>query len=97
MINIIFILLFAIITTITIRILKISYSHHYFSLYQLIFSDDDPFTFWGLMIILMPTFLGSILVTLLFKELEYALFYGFLTAFLIIWPVIIYTRQLLPC
>lgn len=92
----IFTLLISIITVLIIRILKKSYSHQYFSIYQLIFSDEDPFNFWGLMIILAPPFLGSIFLSLLFRRLDYVLLYGFLTSFFTIWPVIMYTRHLLP-
>lgn len=94
----ILVLLLSFLTVIAIRLLKRSYSHSYFSIYQLIISEEDPFTFLGLMIIMLPPFIGSIFISALLGEgqLGFVILYGLMTALLIIWPVLLHARELLP-
>lgn len=92
------VLLLSFLTVIVIRILKRSYSHRYFSIYQLIVSEEDPFNFFGLMIIMLPLFIGSILISALLGEgqLGLVIIYGLMTALLTIWPILLHACELLP-
>lgn len=86
----------SILTVIIIRFLKKSFSTEYFSLYQII-ADEDPFTFLGFMIVMVPPFIGSMFLAVILGEenLSLIIVYGFLSAFMIIWPILSYPKELL--
>ena len=98
MVNYFIIFILSVITVIIIRILKKSFTSKYFSLNQIIIANEEPFNIVGFIIIMMPLFIGSILASAILgkDQLDFILLYGFSTAFLIIWPILLYPMELLP-
>lgn len=88
----------SIITVIITRNMKNRFSHLYFSINQILISNEDNLSLAETIFLFLPTFVGSFILSLIFGQDSFAfvLLYGFFTPFLIIWPVLVYGKQLLP-
>lgn len=92
------ILIISIMTVLATRYLKQVYTFNYFSINELVFSDSDKVNIVGLLIILFPPYIGGIIIGIFGQAyaIDYVILYGLLTSLLIIWPVILYSIELLP-
>lgn len=69
----------------------------YFSLSQIVLSSEKDITVKGLVQTYLPHYIGSIILSavLIGKNAESVILYGFFTSFLIVWPPILYSRELI--
>ncbi len=97
--RIIYYLFFASLLTILIskKIHKI-FKPYYFSVNQLVFDDNDSVTLMGIIIMFSPTYITSIFLSYVFKDVyaNYYAYFGLITGVLIVWPVFLYSLELLP-
>ncbi|MCB2339100.1 hypothetical protein [Clostridium estertheticum] len=91
------ILIFSLITIYFISIIKVKFSSKYFSLRQIIVSENQDITLVGLILTFSPPLIISTFLSFLTAQdkLQTCIAYGFLTSFLIVWPTLFNSRQLL--
>lgn len=87
--------IFAILTIYAIKFIKNNFSFAYFSFTHIIDPEEKDLNLLGLITIFLPPFIGNIILAVLFYRIEYCIIYGFLTSFLVIWPVISKPHELL--
>lgn len=93
----IFVFIFSISTILIHQYFRKKFTTIYFSLRQLIVSDSNDISIKGVILTFLPTFIFSFLLSFIFAN-HYrvvVLAYSFLTSFLIIWPSILYPKDLL--
>ena len=88
---------FSFFNTFIIHIIKTKFPKCYFSLGQLVVTEQDDISISGLLTKFIPPILLSIIIGLLFNEsgLEITILFGFFSSFLVIWPVILSGDELL--
>lgn len=88
---------FSFFNTFIIHIIKTKFPKSYFSLGQLVVTDQDDISISGLLTKFVPPILISIIIGLLFNQngLEITILFGFFSSFLVIWPVILSGDELL--
>ena len=96
--NVVIVFISSILTVIVTRIVKKKFSHFYFSINQILVSSEDKLTIAETIFLFLPIYIGSFILSLILGQdsLYYVLLYGFLTPFLIIWPILLYDIHLLP-
>lgn len=88
----------SIFTILITRIIKNKFPKSYFAINHILLSDKNTLTSEEVIVLFTPAYFGSIILSSIFEGLniEYIFVYGFLTAFLVIWPVLLYSKELLP-
>lgn len=87
----------SIFTILITRIIKNRFPKSYFAINHILLSDKKTLTYEEVITLFAPVYLGSIILSVLFRgvNIEYIFVYGLLTAFLLIWPVLLYSKELL--
>lgn len=87
----------AFLNTIIIHLIKTKFPKYYFSLGQLVVTDQEDISFPGLLTKFCPPIFISIFIGFFFnlQGMEITILFGFFSSFLVIWPVILNGDELL--
>ena len=87
----------AFLNTIIIHLIKTKFPKYYFSLGQLVVTDQEDISFPGLLTKFCPPVFMSIFIGFFFnlQGMEITILFGFFSSFLVIWPVILNGDELL--
>jgi len=96
--NFITVFLFSLLNVIIIHLIRKYFPSRYFSLGEFIDSHKSDISYQGIIIRFLPPFLLSIILSYIINDRteEYVLIFGFLSAFLVAWPVFFIPNQILP-
>ena len=88
---------FAFLNTYIVHVIKTKFPRFYFSLGQLVVTDQEDISIAGLLTKFLPPILISTIIGIAFSSngMELTILFGFFSSFLVVWPVILSGDELL--